>query len=73
MTTADVARLGPSPDSEITWLLHRAAQRLHAVIGEQAEAHGLQLRDYIVLSALDKSEGFTQGELPRRWVWTRPR
>jgi DNA-binding MarR family transcriptional regulator len=65
MTTTDVARLGPSLDSEITWLLHRAAQRLHAVTGEQAEAHGLQLRDYIVLSALDKSEGLTQGELAK--------
>jgi DNA-binding MarR family transcriptional regulator len=54
---------GPSADSEITWLLHRAAQRMHAATGEQAERHGLQLRDYIVLSALDKSPGLTQGEL----------
>jgi DNA-binding MarR family transcriptional regulator len=56
---------GPSLDSEITWLLHRAAQRMHVVTGEQAEKHGLQLRDYIVLSALDKTPGLTQVELAR--------
>ncbi|MBG6103049.1 MarR family winged helix-turn-helix transcriptional regulator [Micromonospora vinacea] len=58
---------GPAPslDSEITWLLHRAAQRMHVVTGEQAEKHGLQLRDYIVLSALDKTPGLTQVELAR--------
>ena len=57
--------VGPSPDvdSEITWLLHRAAQRMHAATGEVAEKHGLALRDYIVLSALDKTPGLTQGEL----------
>ena len=56
---------GPSPsvESEITWLLHRAAQRMHAATGEVAEQHGLTLRDYIVLSALDKTPGLTQGEL----------
>ena len=31
--------------------------------GEQAEKHGLQLRDYIVLSALDMTSNLTQGEL----------
>jgi DNA-binding MarR family transcriptional regulator len=56
---------GPSLDSEITWLLHRAAQRMRVVTGEQAEKHGLQLRDYIVLSALDKTPGLTQVELAR--------
>ncbi len=58
-----VASMGPSADSEITWLLHRAAQRMHAATGEQAEKHGLQLRDYIVLSALDKTPNLAQGEL----------
>lgn len=53
----------PSPDSEITWLLHRAAQRMHSATGEQAEKHGLQLRDYIVLSALELTPNLTQGEL----------
>lgn len=60
-----VVRVDPSVDSEITWLLHRAAQRMHTATGEQAEAHGIQLREYIVLSALDKSPGLTQGELGR--------
>ena len=57
--------VGPRPtiDSEITWLLHRAAQRMRAATGETAEKHGLTLRDYIVLSALHKSPGLTQGEL----------
>ena len=59
--------VGPSPtvDSEITWLLHRAAQRMNAATGEVAEKHGLTLRDYIVLSALVKTPGLTQGELGR--------
>ncbi len=54
---------GPSADSEITWLLHRAAQRMRGATGEQAEKHGLQLRDYIVLSALTMTPNLTQGEL----------
>jgi DNA-binding MarR family transcriptional regulator len=53
----------PSIDSEITWLLHRAAQRMRGATGEVAERHGLTMRDYIVLSALDKTPGLTQGEL----------
>lgn len=53
----------PTADSEITWLLHRAAQRMRAATGEVAEKHGLGLRDYIVLSALHKGPGLTQGEL----------
>lgn len=57
--------LSPTLDSEITWLLHRAAQRMHVATGEQAEKHGLQLRDYIVLSALDKTPGLTQVELAK--------
>jgi MarR family transcriptional regulator, organic hydroperoxide resistance regulator len=55
--------VGPSADSEITWLLHRAAQRMRSATGEQAEKHGIQLRDYIVLSALDKTPNLTQVEL----------
>ena len=54
---------GPSVDSEITWLLHRAAQRMRGATGEQADKHGLQLRDYIVLSALAMTPNLTQGEL----------
>lgn len=58
-------RVAPSVDSEITWLLHRAAQRMRAVTGEQAEKEGVQLRDYIVLSALHKTPNLTQVELGR--------
>ncbi len=54
---------GPSVDSEITWLLHRAAQRMRGATGEQAEKHGIQLRDYIVLSALHMTPNLTQVEL----------
>lgn len=53
----------PSADSEITWLLHRAAQRLRGATNEQAEQHGIQLRDYIILSALDLNPNLTQIEL----------
>lgn len=57
--------LGPAIDSEITWLLHRAAQRMRSATGEQAEEHGIQLRDHIVLSALHKTPNLTQIELGR--------
>ena len=36
---------------------------MRGATGEQAEKHGLQLRDYIVLSALDMTPNLTQGEL----------
>jgi len=36
---------------------------MRGATGDVAERHGLALRDYIVLSALDKSPGLTQGEL----------
>jgi DNA-binding MarR family transcriptional regulator len=56
---------GPTVDSEITWLLHRAAQRMRTATGEQAEKHGIQLRDHIVLSALHKTPNLTQIELAK--------
>ena len=56
---------GPTVDAEITWLLHRAAQRMHVVTGEQAEKHGLSLREHIVMSAMDKTLGQTQVELAK--------
>jgi DNA-binding MarR family transcriptional regulator len=59
------ASMRPSADSEMTWLLHRAAQRMRGATGEQAEKHGIQLRDYIVLSALDKTPNLTQVELAK--------
>lgn len=64
-STGRAVVLGPGPDSELTWLLHRAAQRMNAVTGAAAEAHGVSLRDHIVLSALHKSPGLTQVELGR--------
>jgi DNA-binding MarR family transcriptional regulator len=63
VTPEGATRAQPSVDSEITWLLHRAAQRLRSATGEQAEKHGIQLRDYIVLSALAMSSDLTQIEL----------
>jgi DNA-binding MarR family transcriptional regulator len=60
---ADTRGPSPSLDSELTWLLHRAAQHMHNATGEQAEKHGITLREYIVLSALHKAPGLTQGEL----------
>ncbi|MBC7988832.1 MAG: winged helix-turn-helix transcriptional regulator [Luteimonas sp.] len=38
---------------------------MHVVTGAQAETRGLQLRDYIVLSALHKSLNLTQVELAK--------
>jgi MarR family transcriptional regulator, organic hydroperoxide resistance regulator len=39
--------------TDLTWLLHRAAQRMRAALDEVARAHGLAgVRDWIVLSAL---------------------
>lgn len=55
----------PGPDGEITWLLHRAAQRMHAVTESEAAVHDLGLREYIILSALQKTPGLTQIELGR--------
>ena len=64
--SSDVGRsLSPSLDSELTWLLHRAAQRMHVATGEAAAEHGLLVREFIVLSALSTSPGLTQVELGR--------
>jgi MarR family transcriptional regulator, organic hydroperoxide resistance regulator len=39
--------------TDLTWLLHRAAQRMRGALDEVARAHGLAgVRDWIVLSAL---------------------
>ena len=62
-TPPSATSLSPSADSEITWLLHRAAQRMNSATSEQAERHGIQLRDHIVLSALHKTPNLTQIEL----------
>jgi DNA-binding MarR family transcriptional regulator len=48
-----------SPD--LTWLLHRAAQRMRTALDEAAQAHGLTgARDWIVLSALRAGPRQTQ-------------
>ena len=36
---------------------------MRSATGEEAEKHGLQLRDYIVMSALHMTPNLTQGEL----------
>jgi len=59
------AAAGPTVDAEITWLLHRAAQRMRTVTGDQAEQQGLSLREHIILSALEKTPGLTQVELAK--------
>jgi DNA-binding MarR family transcriptional regulator len=49
-----------TPEADLTWLLHRAAQRMRVAMEEQAEQHGLHLRDYLVLTALGTLEQPTQ-------------
>jgi len=60
---------------------HRLRDHLAPAPGGAAHAHGdrrssrkygLSLRDYIVLSALEKTAGLTQGELGKSLGWTRP-
>ena len=49
-----------TPDADLTWLLNRAAQRLRAAMEEAAERHGIQARDYVVLTALGTLGSLTQ-------------
>lgn len=49
-----------TPDADLTWLLHRAAQRMRSAVEEQAERQGINLRDYIVLTALSGDVPMTQ-------------
>jgi hypothetical protein len=44
---------------------------MHNATGEEAEKHGLQLRDYVVLSALDMTRTSPKANWERRSVWTR--
>ncbi len=47
--------------ADLTWLLHRAAQRMRAALDQVARAEGLAgVRDWIVLSALIAQPGRTQ-------------
>jgi MarR family transcriptional regulator, organic hydroperoxide resistance regulator len=55
---------GPGTDSapaDLTWLLHRAAQRMRAALDQVARTRGLAgVRDWIVLAALTAEPGRTQ-------------
>jgi DNA-binding MarR family transcriptional regulator len=57
--------LRPTEDSDLTWLLHRAAQHLRTLAGGVAEEQGLSLRDYIILGALTLDPAMTQSDLGR--------
>jgi DNA-binding MarR family transcriptional regulator len=47
--------------ADLTWLLHRAAQRMRVALDQVARAQGLSgVRDWIVLSALIAEPGRTQ-------------
>src|ERR1700689_2249094 len=47
--------------ADLTWLLHRAAQRMRVALDQVARAQGLSgVRDWIVLSALIAGPGGTQ-------------
>lgn len=47
--------------ADLTWLLHRAAQRMRATLDEAARRHGLAgARDWLVLSALADGPRQTQ-------------
>ena len=50
-----------SPPADLTWLLHRAAQRMRTALDQVAQASGLAgVRDWIVLAALTAEPGRTQ-------------
>ena len=50
--------------TDLTWLLHRAAQRTRAALDQVAQVQGLTgVRDWIVLSALIAGPGRTQPAL----------
>ncbi|MBI1889408.1 MAG: MarR family transcriptional regulator [Burkholderiales bacterium] len=49
-----------TPEADLTWLLHRAAHRMRAAMEEQVEKHDIQLRDYLVLTALGGEAQTTQ-------------
>ena len=50
-----------TPPADLTWLLHRAAQRMRAALDQVARTCGLAgVRDWIVLAALTAEPGRTQ-------------
>jgi MarR family transcriptional regulator, organic hydroperoxide resistance regulator len=62
MPAEPAARTGtPSQQTDLTWLLHRAAQRMRAALDQVARTQGLAgVREWIVLSALTSEPGRTQ-------------
>jgi DNA-binding MarR family transcriptional regulator len=61
-TAGSPARTAPDPAStDLTWLLHRAAQRMRAALDDAARSHGLAgARDWLVLSAIAAGPPQTQ-------------
>lgn len=49
-----------TPEADLTWLLHRAAQRLRSAMEQEAERHGINLREYLVLTGLGTAGQRTQ-------------
>jgi MarR family transcriptional regulator, organic hydroperoxide resistance regulator len=54
---------GPIPECsalDLSWLLHRAAQRLAEAVQAEAARHGIGMRAQLVLTALTQESGRTQ-------------
>src|SRR5258708_34530832 len=52
--------------NDLTWLLHRCAQRMRGALDEAAREHGLNgARDWIVLSPIAAAPRHTQLALPQ--------
>jgi MarR family transcriptional regulator, organic hydroperoxide resistance regulator len=65
-TLAQAAAETDAAPPDLTWLLHRAAQRMRAALDEVARAHGLGgVRDWVVLAAIDAGPRQTQLALGR--------
>src|ERR1044072_7303261 len=47
-------------ESDLNWLMHRAAHRLGSALDERAQQHGVGIRGYVVLTALLEAPGRTQ-------------
>ncbi len=59
--TAGPCGVAAGATSDLTWLLHRCAQRMRGALDEAARAHGLSgARDWIVLSAIAAGPRQTQ-------------
>jgi MarR family transcriptional regulator, organic hydroperoxide resistance regulator len=57
----ETVECGAAAPADLTWLLHRCAQRLRTALDGVTRSHGLVgLRDWIVLSALHAEPGRTQ-------------